>query len=826
VLGEPTIPIGEVSHVKTAVDAQNSRPAAAGSLAALSSVVLALVAFSAPPGVVAQGSEPSQTAAAQAAVTGEAVAQDSGGPIAGALVELEDSTGVVTSGLTGSRGRFFLRLAEPGRYRISVGALGYQTIRTGWFEVGAGETVTRHVVVPLEPVGLDGIRVSTRRRCGTRARTDDLARVWAEARKGLTAVALTDSLQLNYRLEFLERALDREWGTVLAEAASQRWSHAIEPFRSAPADSLFENGFIQEIGDTTAYYGPDARLLLSPAFVERYCFALTRGDDGELGLEFTPVERNRRLSQIEGVIWLDEATAEPRRLTFTYLNPPLYTARFEVGGEIEYQRLPTGAWIVRRWVIRTPQPRTSRLGVPNRAVGYVRESSGEVITVEGPEFELQLGDPPGTVSGRVLAKKDDGPLGNVLVYLNGTTYADTTSPAGAFRLTDVRPGRYNLAAYHGQLGDEPAAVLPVDVRSDEDTTAVLRVAVPAVVEAGCAFGTGSVIRGRVIEPSSGTPLPDAVVEIRPGAAPAGQPATRTARRTRAESGGAYKFCGVPAGRHTVVAHMPWTAPVRTELIVPGDTVVDVDLNLVLDPSADSPGRVVGRVLEAGTDRPLPGAIVEVAGAKVATNEAGGFAVGDVAPGEVPIHASLLGYADTDGAVELGGGQTVEIEVRLATQPIELDPVNVTVRSEPLQGPIAGFNDRLESGRGTFILAEEIERRNPIQLTQVLQTQHLRVERNGRQLMNPRQNCAPMVYLDGVRATYIRNRYSAEAMREAAEAVNMVHPSSVAGIEVYRGAAELPGMFSGRYASCGAIAIWTKRHAGGAGDRGPVREGGG
>ncbi|MFO7892430.1 MAG: carboxypeptidase regulatory-like domain-containing protein [Longimicrobiales bacterium] len=760
---------------------------------------------------------------AQTAVSGEAVAEDTGTPLAGALVELEDSTGVVVSGLSGSRGRFFLRASGPGRYRISVGALGYRTVRTDWFEVAADAVVTRRVEVPLEPVGLTGIRVSTRRRCGTDAGTGDLARVWAEARKGLTAVALTDSLALNYRLEFLERALDREWGTVLAETSSQRWAHAVEPFRSAAVDDLLEGGFIQEVGDTTAYYGPDARLLLSAAFLDHYCFALVRGEPGELGLKFTPVRRVRQLSQIEGVIWLDEATAEPRRLTFTYLNPPLYTDRFEVGGEVEYQRLPTGAWIVRRWLIRTPQPMTSRLGVPTRSVGYVRESSGEVIAVSGPEFELQLGDPPGTVAGRVLAQEDDGPLGNVLVYLNGTTYADTTGPGGSFRLTDVRPGRYHLAAYHSQLGEEPAAVAPVEVAAGEDTAAVLRVAVPAVVEAGCPFGSGSVIRGRVIEPSTGTPLPDAIVEMRPepGEGVAADGAARAAaQRTRASSDGVYRFCGVPEGPTRLIAHLPWTAPVRTKLNVSADTVLDVDLNLALDVSADAPGRIVGRVVEVGTDRPLEGATVEVAGAKVVSNEAGGFVVGDVAPGEVPVRATLLGYADADGTVELSGGQTAEMEIRLSTRPIEVEPITVTVRAEPLSGPIAGFNDRLESGRGTFILADEIERRNPIRLTQILQAHHLRVEQNGRQLVNPRQNCAPMVYLDGVRATYIRDRTLTAALREAADAVNMVHPSSVAGIEVYRGAAELPAMFSGRYASCGAIGIWTKRHSGGAGDRGP------
>ena len=49
--------------------------------------------------------------------------------------------------------------------------------------------------------------------------------------------------------------------------------------------------------------------------------------------------------------------------------------------------------------------------------------------------------------------------------------------------------------------------------------------------------------------------------------------------------------------------------------------------------------------------------------------------------------------------------------------------------------------------------------------------------------------------------------------ETADAVNLVHPSSVAAIEIYRGAAQVPATFSGSDAKCGVIAIWTKGYGG-------------
>ncbi|UCC85252.1 MAG: hypothetical protein JSW46_10210 [Gemmatimonadota bacterium] len=59
-----------------------------------------------------------------------------------------------------------------------------------------------------------------------------------------------------------------------------------------------------------------------------------------------------------------------------------------------------------------------------------------------------------------------------------------------------------------------------------------------------------------------------------------------------------------------------------------------------------------------------------------------------------------------------------------------------------------------------------------------------------------RNCSPTVYIAGMR------------LPRDISIDNFVHPLDVAGVEVYKSAIEVPGMFAGLNDRCGAIIVWT------------------
>ena len=290
-------------------------------------------------------------------VRGRVVDLATGGALPGAHVVLVDTSGHDgASALTSDDGRFAIRAPDAGRYIVRVQRIGYTSTRSDPIQLGAQETVEQQIAAPSISVRLDAITVNERARCSTGNSGGDVATVWEEVRKALSAATLTRNEQLvKYTLRHFERDLDASGRGVKSEKTWENSTFGKNAFSSISADFLAEYGYAKKIDNDTYYFAPDADVLLLPSFLEHHCMKLriSKSDSGNfVGLGFVPTRND--VTEVEGELWVDRQTSELRRLEFRYTGLPVRSRGVEFGGRVEYLRLPTGAWIVRDWVLRMP----------------------------------------------------------------------------------------------------------------------------------------------------------------------------------------------------------------------------------------------------------------------------------------------------------------------------------------------------------------------------------------------------------------------------------------------------------------------------------------
>lgn len=249
-----------------------------------------------------------------------------------------------------------------------------------------------------------------------------------------------------------------------------------------------------------------------------------------------------------------------------------------------------------------------------------------------------------------------------------------------------------------------------------------------------------------------------------------------------------------------------------EVDIPIITGTSHDAELRLRFEATRPGRLIGRVRDAVTEKPVTAAAVSVAGsARVEeTDRRGLFSLDDVPAGMTNIAVRHLGYAPLSYGVLVSPDVTTEIEIGLVPDPVEMEPlVATTTRSRRLE--IKGFYERRQWGErlgaGIFLTAEDIDRWRPSEISSLIAFE-AGVQREcsggtrGCRLISRRVSrgftrggCAMTVWLDGFKV--------------GSSVDELVRPVEVAAVEIYKGAASIPAEFTGFDSRCGVIAIWTK-----------------
>lgn len=304
--------------------------------------------------------------------------------------------------------------------------------------------------------------------------------------------------------------------------------------------------------------------------------------------------------------------------------------------------------------------------------------------------------------------------------------------------------------------------------------------------------------GRVWDAETGAPLADAIVDV---------PAVGA--RSISDASGRVALGGLPPGRHRLVAERSGYDVLESEIEVPGLPQFAVLLTPTAGIDPRAAGHLVGQVSE-DIGPALATVDVSIVGQedkRTLTNGQGNFTLRDVAPGVVALRFSRLGYIPRTATVVVQPEATLEVNVTLSVEPIQLEAVEVSVRSRSLEQN--GFYDRAEAGWGTHFRPSDLAELQPVVISDALRSRipGVRVEQDiigGRSRLISRRSfsvsggeCPLQVFIDGLGVDVWD--------------IDLFPAEMIEAIEVYQGV-ETPVQYGGGVgdAACGAVLLWTRR----------------
>ena len=376
-----------------------------------------------------------------------------------------------------------------------------------------------------------------------------------------------------------------------------------------------------------------------------------------------------------------------------------------------------------------------------------REEGVEVARVVGPDGAEHPVIGRAGLVGTVRDRAGGQPLDSATVELLGTPYTALTNAEGRFYIPELPPGRFRVTFAAPGRAGQAKAA-PRDVWLGASQTTLVDLELAA--------------RAR--------PQPDA------------RPA--------------------PSAADSIRFYLQSLGIVTTQRV---DSLIHDALE------AKEAGRLLGRVVDQATGRPVAGVLlsIPVGDLTALTGSDGSFRLGDLPAGRYVMHSQMLGFAERRDTIEVLAGLVIEATVALATQAIALAPITVTVRSRWLDQQ--GFYTRRTDGlAGHFYTRDDIEKKAPTQFTELLRDVPgvtLIHSQAGMTLIRFRRlhsmtvseidavyGCEPGVYYDGI------------PMNTSIDRLDMIAVPFVEGIEVYVGAAT-PIEYQH---PCGVILVWTRR----------------
>ncbi len=226
------------------------------------------------------------------------------------------------------------------------------------------------------------------------------------------------------------------------------------------------------------------------------------------------------------------------------------------------------------------------------------------------------------------------------------------------------------------------------------------------------------------------------------------------------------------------------------------------LGLPATPISGQTATLKGRVVDAELGEQVPGATIRLrpGGSPLTADNSGRFEATGLVPGQIEVTVIALGFATKSWKFTVQAGQVVERSFSLEFTGEKLPEIVVLERAARLMPRYQDFERRRERGIGAYLRWDEIKKKNFNTVGQAMRSiRGVRLDCDQQQFecyvrMSRTPNCNPAWYVDGV-------------------LVGMFHENTpirdIYGIEVYRGASEVPGEFTGSNAGCGVLVVWTK-----------------
>ncbi len=220
------------------------------------------------------------------------------------------------------------------------------------------------------------------------------------------------------------------------------------------------------------------------------------------------------------------------------------------------------------------------------------------------------------------------------------------------------------------------------------------------------------------------------------------------------------------------------------------------------PGPSSAQTLRARVIDSELGNPVPGAAVRIGkdGPTLTTDSAGRVVGQQLPPGWTEITVKLIGYEPGVFDVRIPDSGSIEGVFPLNFNGYLLPAVVVEAHAEALSPRYTDFERRRHRALGAYLRWDELKKKGYGSVGDALRTvRGVRIQCNQQEfvcnaVMVRTPQCAPTWYIDGVEArSFHENTPIAD----------------IYGIEVYRGAGEIPAEFAGSNAACGVIVVWTK-----------------